>query len=709
MECINENIEAVFSLSGSQRLSLDNTCEKSSFFLRLIGEANFRKGSLEYQNNGRFAYRAGVYMPHCLRRAMLEDFHFAALTEKRQIIDQALVGGPDHLRALEIYESDSCGRFCAPLSDLILTMLRPATVRRRSAWLAPLAEEKEQLSLATRLYVQGGNLEGAERCAYQAAVALDKEHEGATAVRLMGTVIELAEMKGCVFDMRQLLMTRGDILKHMGDTDRALASYQKVVDVYRDRKPEPFLAEAYKAIGDLYKMKQNFKAGIQSLNRALDIYREVEDELKISNTLNNIGNLYWVAGDYQSATSKYREALRIQKRLKSWPDVASTVSNIGAVQGVIGRFKRAIYLYEIALRLMREIGDQIEIGRALNNFGYIHNIAGHNSEAVACLKESLEINRLVGSQKEVLYNLENLTSMMITAGQLSKSVGYIREGIALAESLSDKPHRGAFLVNMGNVVRRLGRFQAAREAYDEASVICGEVDDEMLRELLAIARAGRRLQLGDIETTHVQALEALQMAEKANNKPNQLDALLLLTRVVDDPQLVEKARALTVDLGIQREQTLIESNVLETTFRSGRQDEAIKICKSVTPSIEAMRNDIELPRLYNLLAELRISQAAPDEAMAYLQRAGNFAESAGLQPEIITNLTLRGRVHVLQKDFEQGYACYRQALEAAKEITIGIENRSDRRIYQSQRSLLRLVEEIKRMATVMGGTKKAGA
>ncbi len=703
-----DNIRAVLNLDPRQRQWLDLLTESDSKQLRAVLTTNFLKGNLVF-DQGRFVFTRDIYWPSRSRRKTLSVFGDASFRERRRIVQTAITGQPSPDAALELFGSNKAPAEPGALTELIRPLLKPSTVRALSAKAAPRAEKRQRLEVATRLYLQAGDLVACERCAYQAAVMLNKSHDNETALNLLNSVISYAEMIERTFDVRQLLMIRGDILKETGATEAAMVTYNAIIEQYHGRPVDKLLAETYKDLGDLYKMMQDHLAGLAALETAQRIYSELGDELELSHTLNNLGNIHWVGSDYPAALKSYRRALRIQRRLGSMDDVASTLSNIGSIFAILGNLQRTVRLYRLSIDICREVANQLEEARILNNLGYAHHLRGDSSEAVECLERSLVINRRLGTQKEILFNLENLTTITASTGQLKRSVEYLTEGMALAVELDDRPHLAAFKAGMAKTLKRLGRFSEAEALYREAAVAYDEVEDHLGRAQLEISLADLRRRIGDSDDAMRIAVATMQRRAAVKEKTTELEALLVITRISDDSQYLQRARALAAELKLEREKLLIDFNAMGRMLRCEDQSANPDQYVDILVELDKMPDEIETPSLCNLAGELMINLGRYEAAERYLQRSQKVAATAGLLPETVDVYTQFGRMHSELGDFEQAYSYFREALDAAKKIAGDISDPEDRLRYQSRRTIKFLVGEIRRMAASLGQKNKAGA
>ncbi|MBK7140895.1 MAG: tetratricopeptide repeat protein [bacterium] len=678
-------------LSTKQTRQLEMITAKSPSRLRLTLESNFRKGIVSITENGP-ALSGNVYWPNRLRRLELEQFSRRSLREKRTAVCDAATN------------TDSTNA----LTSLLLPLLRPSTIKRFALRAAPLAERENRHASATQLYLRAGDLESADRCAYQAASLLRGEHRAKEAIFCLNSVLDFAALTGKIAQVRELLMLRGDIQKETGEVDDALATYQSLVALYRDLSPDKLLAETYRDLGDLYKMKQDSKSGLDALNQAVTIYQQMGEEFELSRTYNNIGNAYFYAGDLGNTLRYYRSALRIQRRLNAPTEVASTLSNMGSVYCLVGNLTRGTFLLEKSLELKKELGDAGEIARTLNNLGYLSYLRGMYDRGIEQLQESLEINQRIGSQKEILYNLENLTMVLLEAGHLRDALKFLNQGLALAVELNHRPHQIAFQHSLSQVQMRLGKPREFVECLEKIESLMQHVEDLQWNVQIPLTKAMYRLMLNDreqaLELTHA----ALSVAIAQNVKPLQLAAEMLRSRIDPDPQRYEQTTALAKECGKSTDLLVALYNRAEALLEAGQLDDAQQLLPRLAELSEQIPHYIERPRLINVLIELMLQRGDLAKARNLAIQNRDESRTFGLMPEHTHAITLLGMIESSNGNIEQAYANYRQALQIVKGIADGTTCDRDRSLFQEKRMVRFLVSEIRRLGQVLGQKQRAG-
>lgn len=704
----SETLSATVSVEEDRATHLSLLADVQSGRLRLLLDANLRAGRLSYRDR-RFVFTSDVLWPSRMRRDAFREFSEAKLSVQKSAIRSSVTESfwSESLKLLSGFHRRE--QLSAPLSQLLLALVRMSTVKRIAASQAPILERDEQYENASYLHVMSGDLQGAERCAYQAACQLRKEHRLQQALSLCQTVVRFAELRQDLFTVRALIMLKGDVLKEMGESSQAQATYEQLVTLYDGHLPDSLLGEAYKDLGDLFKMKQDFEAGIKSLEKAMQIFEQIGDRLEVSHVLNNMGNMYWVASDSARALKYYRQALGIQKRLKAQQDIASTLSNIGGILSTTGRYKRSLRLLRISLELKEELGNLAEIARTLNNLGYVSLLAGQLSQSVDYLRESLDRNRRTGNKREILINLGNLAEVTHIAGRLKQAQRFIDEGLALAAELGDKPHLAVFKMILGDIRGRMGRFADAEEASAQAGRLFGELDDRHMSIEHRVRYAALRDLIGDAETALRLSQDALAEATQTGNKNLQLAALLVITRHNPDLALVGRARVLADELHLIRESSRLDFNSVEQQIlRSSPAQFAAEFDRLVSVC-EGSDDNVDLPRICCLAAEVYLLRGDENRARPLVERAVRFARSMELLPELAAALSLHGQIETRRNAFENAYAFFRQSLQVVREIAENFSEDADRDLYMRQRSIEFLVAEIRRLGSRLGQKQRAGS
>ncbi|MCD6249013.1 MAG: tetratricopeptide repeat protein [candidate division Zixibacteria bacterium] len=675
--------------------------------LRLLLTANFLRNRLSYDGD-HFKFTDTIYWPHRLRAELLTRFSTGSFEMRRATVITASVGGHEAATLLGIADKYNTSSTSDALAILLLPLLKIGTIKRTSARYAPVADRLNRHKLAMHLHLQAGDMCEAERCADLAARKHNRNNENNAALALLHTLDLRARTAGKEFECRRTLLLKGNIHKEIGELDQAEAIYNRIVNLYQNHPSDKLLAETHKNIGEMFRLRQDSQSALAALQKSLNVFRDLNDELEISHTLVNIGNVHWVENDTKQALINYRAAYKIQEQLDAKADLASTLHNIASIYCLDGRTKRGIFLLKHTLGLKKEIGHQGEIARTLNNLGYAYQITGYPAQAADYITESLEINRRIGSNKEVLYNLENLVTLHTSAGQLKDSLKFLKEGQRLATKHSLTAHEAQFYLHTATIAKRMGRYNDAVQGLNRVDALLPELDDPTLNLATIIQKASLRYHLGDNPTALKLALDVYSRAKVTNNSVPELDALLLLVRLSEDPQYREQGKVIVDERRLVRDKRLLAFGRLEYLLNHHENDAARELADGLIDQLSEVEQDLELAWMESLAGRICLEQKQFEDANRHLQRALKAAQDSGVLPELITVQILRGQLAKTQGDFETAYTCLKQALGVGRTVANSIDDAGDRLIYQKKPVMQTLASEIATLSRQLGNRQRAG-
>jgi serine/threonine protein kinase len=244
-QSLKEYTTAFLRLQDRNRKRLAQITDEDPRKLRLILSANFRRGGLVY-DDGQYYATADLYWPHRLRQFTIRQFSTQPMAVKKTAVAISVIGSVEAARRLQIDKADRASHLSSSLMPLLFTLLRLDTVRQVAARYAPIADQADEHDLAAELHLKAGNLSEAERCADLAARAFNNDNDNESAIALLRRLELVASTADREFEIRQLMMLRGNIHKESGELDASQLAYDRIIDLYENRPPDQLLAEAYK-------------------------------------------------------------------------------------------------------------------------------------------------------------------------------------------------------------------------------------------------------------------------------------------------------------------------------------------------------------------------------------------------------------------------------------------------------------------------------
>ncbi|MCH7877927.1 MAG: tetratricopeptide repeat protein [candidate division Zixibacteria bacterium] len=697
----------VSSLSGVSGLNLPtrNELHKISggnqWKIRLILDANFRAGNLiwrqgEIRSSDAFL---NYHWPACLRRVERREFRALTITEARWVIKCSVAGGvhlltriihpPKHLRPAIATSS---------LVELLRPELGARTMQAQSLILADkLAASKrfeDELELCARLYLQARQLRRGLKLTSRWCDILAKENRSTEALSLLESAEELATEVGEVDDLIEALHLDGDIRKSVGDMNGAESRYRRLLDVAGERRSR-ILAETYKDLGDLYKLKQEFSAGLAALNKARDLYASFDDQAELARVANNIGNIYWINAEHEKALSAYREALKIHRLRGDLADTSSTVNNIGVIYASTGRISRATRVFSISLAMKRQVGNKEEIARTLNNLGYTQFCLGDIARALPLLEEALELNRQIGSKKEVIYNLDSLAACEIIAGRFEDALRDLREGKQLAVELQDEPFKTLFDLNLAGLYKRMGHWNHAHGLIRRCLKTAEQLEDNslLLRGNLQLADMYRRA--GQREKSVSPAARARQLARDIADKQAEIQALLLETNQREEA--LNRAQTLAKEVKSPRDLAQVRLALAEEQADNGSHEQAASILKLAGEYFECVDEDIDHVWYWRVYGQIALAGARDKRLVEKLSRVLEKAQKAGEKAESWKLAVVVAEACIRSGDFEKAYAALRTSTRTSKELQSELLDKQARREFLRQDFVRQIGDQISQL------------
>jgi tetratricopeptide (TPR) repeat protein len=642
--------------------------------LRLILDSNLRIGRLRW-DNGVITSAPGFESYHWserLRRTEYKHFSQLNLIEARWLVKCAVADGNANLMLIEDPPKQLRPAVVTPsLVEALRHKLSDRTFRTEGLRLAEKLQSSprldEALELCANLFVRAGAIERGAALTLRFCDALAKETREVEALPLLQRAAELAQSLGDKNNEIRLLHRDGDIRKELGDLVGAETRYKKLLQV-AGNDPSRLLAETYKDLGDLYKLKQELKAGLDALECARTLYGQFEDVTELARVENNLGNLHMMNSDFKRALISYRKALKLHRKREHATNIASTVDNIASIYAMTGRIDRAVRIYKLCLKLKREVGKQGEIARTLNNLGYTYCLSGKIALALEALSEALEINRSLGTKKEALFNLDNLGICAITAGRFNDAIKYIREGRDVADELRDKPIQCSLDLSLAKTFTRTGLWRQAERLALRSEAGSYEFGDKTLtiRSLLQLAELRKR-QANPKESAEF-AKRALAVAREIDDRQGIVQAMLF----IEDENLdnVHAALVMAEEINSPRDIAQAAITLAEACYRSGDSAKAAANLAKAEHYFENVEEDLDLPRYWKLCSILIMDDSGSDNAPAAerLTKAAEELQARQDKSDLWSIEILLGEACLSLGEFERAFTALNSAMLAIKDM-----------------------------------------
>ncbi len=267
----------------------------------------------------------------------------------------------------------------------------------------------------------------------------------------------------------------GWVTQRQGDTERARAAYEEMLELSRELGSNENIATALNSLGMLAAVEGDNGRARALLEENLAVLWELEDEQNTTTTLKRfhvLGLLGILAineeGDYARAVELWEEALALTREIGDTSLVGTMLSNLGYAVLLQGDYERAASLSEEALTFARELGSAGVgiVPESLVNLGLAARSRGDNERATASFREALTLSQEIGSKPSAINALEGMAGVVAAldgparTARLWGAAEAAREVICVALPPCDRALHDPYLVD--------ARFRLGEKAWEEA-------------------------------------------------------------------------------------------------------------------------------------------------------------------------------------------------------------------------------------------------
>lgn len=594
--------------------------------------------------------------------------------------------------------------------------------KRRISWhrktaeflekMSPSRDEEEVFEIAHH-YLQGRR----PHKAYEYALLCAKKMERRFSTDDVLTYLEDAATAASTFSDSQEAMRKeaearkkkADFCLRVGELSQAEKEYLSVLRMMKDSTDGKILVAAYNGLGEVCRLKHDYKGGIAYLQKAMEIHGELNDPLERAHTLSFMGLTYWIDSQYQEALSCFREALEIDRSLGDRFYEANTLNNMGLVYWSRRQYRQALKHFTDALSVYKELDNKEWLARTQNNIGATLFELGDYGRCIEHFMESYRLNRKTGNEKEMAFNLENLGEAYRKVGDYSRALEYGRNGLRLATDIEFTDRVGRILKGLGATHLELGEYAKAGDYLGKAKKVADGIEDKELQVLVLIESARLATSLND-RGTSARLLDEATSLVRAIDDDKSLITLLQLRSSLERRQgnlkqalkLLNQAFAVSEKLNVREETFTLSLDCAELYLEQGNLD------KSRESLHQARESGLELyvsyqPAFHLISGKLEQAQGNPKPARGAFETALRLGEKLG-KPEVLWRIHHRlGRLLLLSRDIEAAYGELKRAAAILKKLCHGVGGEEPKRSYMGDPEKKDLLSDLKAVAKELVG------
>ena len=244
--------------------------------------------------------------------------------------------------------------------------------------------------------------------------------------------------------------------------------------------------------------------------------RKPEESQRIGRALCAAAVLAVENDDYPEAVRLARRALNIFEPLDPGEDLALAATVLGSAQRYLGELAEARRNFQTVLDLRAAAGDRARLAMAINNMALVELDDGNLDGAMELLEQNLVIKRQLGEPLSVAIGLINLAEVLIRVGRWQAARAAVAEAVQLAV---DQPQLTSLvLCNQGHLAAGQRNWEQAAGLYREAvaAAQAGGHKHVAVEAMIGLGRVSYQLGLADEAARQLRTAEAL--AHKIANR-----------------------------------------------------------------------------------------------------------------------------------------------------------------------------------------------
>ncbi|XP_020912739.1 tetratricopeptide repeat protein 28-like [Exaiptasia diaphana] len=265
----------------------------------------------------------------------------------------------------------------------------------------------------------------------------------------------------------------------LGDYDKFMEYSKQGFNVALRIGDSRLTADSYEGLGGAYHSLCDYQKSIKCYKKAVDMYKQLNDEEGLGRCYGNMSLSYKKQGKYHDAIRLLEESLRIIVEIGKKENQASDLLNLGSIYAMLNDYDKAIEMFQKSLAISIEIG---------------------NKRLQA---------RCYGSQGNVLFHYCN---------KYSEGIVYYQKCLDISKEIDDKQSQSVTLLNIGQCLTGLRRYEEAKKQYDISLALAKELNDKHNEAGIYHTMAINNICRNQIQTALTLLEKCLDIASTIGNK-----------------------------------------------------------------------------------------------------------------------------------------------------------------------------------------------
>ncbi len=276
----------------------------------------------------------------------------------------------------------------------------------------------------------------------------------------------------------------GDVLFHVGESDEALACYERALTCCDDAKRQ---ADLYRRIAVVYEKRGDYEQALDRCAQGIALLpAEARASVEMARLLLARTRIYEQQGQSDRALAEGEASLAVLRDSTHYPEIAQAHNLVGL--SYRGRQPaKAIDHLQQALNILERIGNEYEAARIYNNLAILHYQTDLTLTA-AYFSRALKTLQRFGDVWGEATTYANLGVVHYAQGNYAQAIDHYQRSLAMRERLGQSLGMADCHINLGETYRAQGNLDQAIVHFEEGlriaqSIGAQDAEAECLRQL----------------------------------------------------------------------------------------------------------------------------------------------------------------------------------------------------------------------------------
>ncbi|MDQ3919726.1 MAG: tetratricopeptide repeat protein, partial [Acidobacteriota bacterium] len=336
-------------------------------------------------------------------------------------------------------------------------------------------ESNEELDRAIEQYSEATKLDKQNAAAFlRLGVAYGRRLDTDRADAAFTEALRLFQISSDVEGVTEVLYQRGFLYNKLDKLAQAQQQFQQALDMGQASVSKPQRIKIILQLSSVLYSAGNPSAAQQRAQEATGLAQEEGLENVTTNGLVDIGYSSMWQGKYSEAEKYFNQALQIARMNKGLRGAARAQLSLGSLYVQEGDANKALGYIEPAYAFYQQGNYRKEILQALLLLGRANELRGDYEAAIKAYEQEIQVATQIGDMSQAGYAHVYLGSLLSYQEKFPQALAHFEESYRIDDNLKALPRIGYDLLNRGNVLWQLGRYDDARNALQQATALADQ-------------------------------------------------------------------------------------------------------------------------------------------------------------------------------------------------------------------------------------------